>query len=240
MQKKMGLLAALALAATLAVQPSRAAAQNVEPAGFGLGFDLSLASDNLGAMTPVGGFGVGGINGNYWVSPSVMLNFILNAGFALPQDGELITRLGLGFGVFGVLARGDHTVLMLGGRFTIGAIFNYTGVPDANDNQAAIGLDIPLRLEHWLDRHFAVNGQVGVSIGIVPDTRLPFNAAIGTAAAWGSAGFTYYFDPAGGMDAPTGGGGGGGSYQPPPRGGGYQPPPSGGGTSDPEAGGAGW
>jgi hypothetical protein len=240
MQKKMGLLAALALATALAVQPGRVAAQDVEPAGFGAGFDLSLASANLApaAGTPVGGFGVGGLNGNYWVSPSVMLNFMLNAGFALPDGGDLITRLGIGFGVFGVLARGDHTVFMLGGRFTVGVIFNYTGVPDADDNQAAVGLDIPLRIEHWLDRHFAVNGQVGVSVGILPDTGLPFSMGIGTAAAWGSAGFTYYFDAAGGLD----GGGGGGGSAPPPAGGGYSPPPQQQQQQpvDPEAGGAGW
>jgi hypothetical protein len=238
MQKKMGLLAALALAAALAVQPGRAAAHDVEPAGFGVGFDLALSSANL--TGPAGNLGVAGLNGNYWVSPSVMLNFILNAGFALPQDGELITRLGVGFGVFGVLARGDQTVFMLGGRFTIGAVFNASGIPDADDNFAGVGLDIPLRVEHWLDRHFSVNGQVGVSIGILPDTGTPFSFGLGTAAAWGSAGFTYYFDAAGGMDPPGSGHSGGGGA-PPPSGGGYQaPPPSGGGTADPEAGGAGW
>ncbi len=234
MTKKVGLWAALVLAGALAVQPGRAAAQDVEPAGFGVGFDLALSSANLSGAA--GNLGVAGLNGNYWVSPSVMLNFIVNAGFALPDGGDLITRLGLGFGVFGVLARGDHTVFQLGGRFTVGAVFNASGIPDADDNFAGVGLDIPLRIEHFLDSHFAVNGQVGVSIGILPDTGTPFSMGLGTAAAWGSAGFVYYFDGAGGMEQQGGGGG-----APPPSGGGYQAPqqqqqqPV-----DPEAGGAGW
>jgi hypothetical protein len=239
MIKKVGLCAALVLAAALALTPRTAAAQqDIEPAGFGVGFDVSLSSANLAGSTAVGGLGVGGINGNYWVSPSVMLNFILTGGFALPDGGDLITRLGVGFGVFGVLARGDRTVFMLGGRFTIAAIFNASGIPEADDNQAGIGLDIPLRIEHWLDRHFAVNGQVGISIGILPDTAQPFAMGVGTAAAWGSFGFTFYLDPA---DGPFGPGGGGGGGPAPAQQQTYQPPPQqqqGGG--DPEQGGTGW
>jgi hypothetical protein len=238
MLKKVSLCAALLLAGALVLAPQTASAQqDVEPAGFGVGFDLSLATANLGAATPVGGFGVSGLNGNYWVSPNVMLNFILTAGFALPDGGDLITRLGFGFGVLGVIARGDRTVFMIGGRLTVGGIFNGTGVPEADDNQAAIGLDIPLRLEHYLDRHFAVNGQVGVSVGILPDTAQPFSMGIGTAGAWGSAGFTYYFDAADGPFSGGGGGGGGGSA--PPQGG-YQPPAPSRGGGDPEQGGTGW
>jgi len=238
-QKIVGLCAALLVAGTLAAPSGRAAAQ-VEPEGAGLGADISLASGqmNTGGVGGSANLGVGGVSLMYWLSQSLALNFIARAGFTAPNGDDVLTQLGLGAGIFGVVARGDATTLQLGGRFSVGAVIW------SNDRSVAvIGLEVPLRVEHWFDRHFSVNGQVGVSVGISPreGEGIPFTMEIGSVTGWGGVGFTFYFNPAGGMPAPGGGGGGGGAAPPPASGGGYQPPPPpAGGGGDPESGGAGW
>ncbi len=237
--KKTGLFAALVVAGALAVSTGRAHAQ-VEPNGLGIGADVALAAGqmNFGSSSdPGGNLGVGGLNFMYWLNDSLALNFIALAGFAAPNMGDLVTQLGLGAGIFGVIARGDATTLQLGGRISLGALLR------SNDNSVAVlGLEVPLRVEHWFDRNFSVNGQVGVSVGVSPreNESIPFTMQIGSVTGWGGVGFTFYFNPAGGMPAPGGGGGGGAVAAPPPTGGGYQPPPPAGGGGDPETGGAGW
>lgn len=231
MRKLAGFWAAALFATLLTVPAARVSAQ-VEPTGLGIGADVALAA---GQMNVGGGanLGVGGLSIHYWLNPSLALNFIAQAGFVARDGDDVATQLGLGFGVFGVLARGDATTLQLGGRVSV------AGLLWSNDRSVGVlGLDVPLRVEHFFDRHFSVNGQVGVSVGIAPreGEPVPFSMAIGSVSGWGGFGFMYYFEPAGGMSAPAAGGGGGAASAPS---GGYQPPPSG-GASDPEAGGAGW
>lgn len=234
MTKKVGLWAALVLASALALPAPRAEAQGVEPNGVGIGADIALAAGQMNAGGTAN-LGVGGLALNYWLNESLALNFIARAGFTAPNGDDVLTQLGLGAGIFGVLARGDATTLQLGGRFSVGAVIW------SNDRSVAvIGLEVPLKVEHWFDRNFSVNGQVGISVGISPreGEPVPFTMDIGSVTGWGGIGFTYYFNPAGGME---GGGGGGGGSAPPPSGGGYQAPPQ--QTQqpvDPEAGGAGW
>lgn len=248
MTKTVGLATALAVGGAIALSPGQAFAH--EQGGFGVGADLTLGN---GAS----GVGVSGINGMYWVSPSVALNFIVNVGMSLPFDppgddgGDLRVSLGGAIGVFGVVASGDSTHLLLGGRLGILGVFNSTGVPDAEDNNAVISLDIPLRVEHWFDRHFSVNGTVGIGIGITPDAPSPggaFSMILGSANAWGGIGFNFYFDPASGLAGPGGGGGEEVEHHhaepPPPRAQPvYQAPPpqeEAPPPADPEAGSAGW
>lgn len=233
-QKIVGLCAALLFAGALVVPSGRAAAQ-VEPNGAGIGADVALAAGqmNTGGVGGSANLGVGGLSLMYWLSESLALNFIARAGFTAPNGDDVLTQLGLGAGLFGVIARGDATTLQLGGRFSVGAVIW------SNDRSVAVvGLEVPLRVEHWFDRNFSVNGQVGISVGIAPreGEGIPFTMEIGSVTGWGGIGFIYYFSPAGGMPAP---GGGGGGAAPPPTGGGYQPPPPTGG-GDPETGGAGW
>ncbi|MFO0712177.1 MAG: hypothetical protein U0353_20170 [Sandaracinus sp.] len=238
MLKKVSLCAALLGAMVLFSATSSAEAQ-VRPRGLGLGADVALASGQMnvggGLGTTAANLGVGGVSLMYWLGDSLALDFILNAAFLAPNGGDLVTQLGFGAGLFGVIARGDNTALELGGRISLGAILT------SNDNSVGVlGLEIPLRVEHWFDRHFSVNGQVGISVGIAPreGEPLPFTMQIGSVTGWGGIGFMYYFDEMEGMDAPGGGGGGGGAVV--PQGGGYQPPPPSGGGGDPEQGGAGW
>ena len=117
-----------------------------------------------------------------------------------------------------------------------------------DDNRGIVSIDIPLRVEHWFDRHFSVNGQVGVGIGITPDSGgASFTAIIGSANAWGGIGFNFYFDPASGLGGPTGGEEEHHHAEPPPRQQrqepAYQPPPpqqEAPPPADPEGGSAGW
>lgn len=204
-----GSLAAAALAAAaLFATPATALAHDQE--GLGIGANLTLGSSIAGATGGAGAaLNVGGLAANYWLNPDFMMEFMLGIGFALvdqpgPGAGDSIFSLGGSVGFFGVLADGGQTNLMLGGRLGVVAVINYTGVPDADDNQAAVHIDIPLRVEHWLDDHFSINCQVGVALVVVPDTAIPLRGGVGTISGFfGGAGFTYYLDgPAGGAVAP--------------------------------------
>ncbi len=239
MKKKVGLGLVLLLAGALLIPSGRAHAQ-VEPAGLGLGADVALASDQMGTSggPGVASLGVTGLSLNYWINPNITLNFILNAGFISPNGGDLITRLGFGAGVFGVIARGEHTLLELGGRVSVGAVL-------ASNNQSVgvLGLEIPLRVEHFFDRNFSVNGQVGLSVGVAPreGEAVPFTLAIGSVTGWGGIGFMYYFDGANGMGGSSAASSSSGGYQAPQQQqqGGYQAQQQQQGGGDPEAGG-GW
>lgn len=236
--KKVGLCAALALAAALSLGTSHAEAQEVRPRGLALGADISLAAGqmNVGGVGAAGNLGVGGLSFMYWLSDALALNFIANAAFIAPNGGDLVTQLGVGAGLFGVIARGERTALELGGRISLGAL-----LASGDNSVAVLGLEVPLRVEHWFDRNFSVNGQVGVSVGIAPreGEPTPFTMQIGSVTGWGGIGFLYYFDGVDfGTPAPAAGGGG---YQAPAQQQTYQPAPQqqqGGG--DPEQGGAGW
>ncbi len=207
-------LAGAALAAALLASPGTAFAHDAQ--GLGIGANLTLGSSIARTIATGAGGGVplnvGGIALDYWASPDMLLEFMLGVGFGLVDPpgmagGDSVFSLGGSVGFFGVLADGGQTNLMLGGRLGVVAVINYTGLPDADDNQAAVHIDIPIRVEHWVDDHFSINCQVGVALVIVPDTTVPFGGGIGaTSGFFGGAGFTYY------LDGPVGG-----SSSPPPR-----------------------
>jgi hypothetical protein len=193
MNRRNTTLATVAVAMALAV-PTTALARDQQ--GLGIGANLTLGSS-------ISTQGVGGIALNYWLSPDLMLEFMLGVGFALndgpgPGEGDATFSLGGSVGFFGVLADGGDTNLMLGGRLGVNAIINQTGIPDADDNQAVVHIDVPLRVEHWFDDHFAINGQVGFALAIEPDTNNPLRGGLGlTTGFFGGAGFIYYFEGSG-------------------------------------------
>jgi hypothetical protein len=199
----LGIAAALA-AGLFVAAPGTALAR--DQTGFGIGANLNLGT----SFTPSAGtvpLSISGLAGSFWVSPDIMLEFMIGVGWALndppgPGGGDATFGLGGNFGVFGVLADGGDTNLMLGGRLGVIAVINYSGIPDADDNQAAVRIDIPLRVEHWFDEHFAINGQVGIAMVVTPDTAVPFTGNIGsTSGFFGGAGFTYYLDGSGNAPA---------------------------------------
>jgi hypothetical protein len=188
-------LAAAALAAVLLASPRPALAR--EQSGLGVGANLTLG-------------GISGIALNYWVSPGIMLEFMVATSLNFPRNDGLAIgfNLGLSAGIFGVLAGSDQTNLALGGRIAMLGAFNPSNLPDTSDDQLAIELDVPLRVEHWFDDHFAINAQVGVAIVInadISDAHPTTTAAAGvgtTTGFFGGAGFTYYLDgPVGGATA---------------------------------------
>jgi hypothetical protein len=215
----LGLAAALA-AGLFAATPGTALAR--DQTGLGIGANVSLG-------------GISGLALNIWVSPSIMLEAMLATSIGLARgDGhDVVFNLGGSFGVFGVLAGGDMTNLMLGGRLAVLGVINSTGNggmgPAAEDDFVIIEPDAVLRVEHWFDDHFAINAQVGVQFLIVPDPGPGAVGAPGTAFGFGvgatsgffgGAGFTYYFDSAGPSASASASSSGSASSAPPP------PPPS--------------
>jgi hypothetical protein len=200
MQRKLSSLGlALALAAGLfAATPGTALAR--DQTGLGIGADVSLG-------------GLSGLALNIWVSPSIMLEAMLTTNLNLDRGmgHDAAFSIGGSFGVFGVLAGGDMTNLMLGGRLGVLGLVNTTNAGGLEDDAVLIEGDVVMRVEHWFDEHFAINAQVGVQLTVIPD---PGPAAVGvpatavalgigaTSGFVGGAGFTYYFDGADG-GAPT-------------------------------------
>lgn len=191
-------LSSLGLAAVLAAglfvaTPGTALAR--EQTGLGIGANLSLG-------------GISGLALNIWVSPAIMLEAMIatNIGIARGDGHDVQFTLGGSFGVFGVVAGGDMTNLMIGGRLAVLGLVNTTGAGARQDDAVIIEPDLILRVEHWFDDHFAINAQVGVQFLIVPDpgpdaVGVPgtaFSMGVGaTSGFFGGAGFTYYFDSAG-------------------------------------------
>lgn len=185
----LGLAAALAAGLFIAT-PGTALAR--DQSGLGIGANVSLG-------------GLSGLALNIWVSPSIMLEAMLstNVGIARGDGHDATFSLGGSFGVFGVLAGGDMTNLMLGGRLAVLGLVNTTGAGMQQDDAVLIEGDVVLRVEHWFDEHFAINAQVGVQVTVIPDpgpdavgvpgTAFGFGAG-NTSGLFGGAGFTYYFD----------------------------------------------
>lgn len=239
------LAAALALGA-LTTAPAQAQ-------DFGLGTSITLngtvASTTPGPGTSLPGPLVG-IEGTYWLDDALALDFYANLGVMVPDGGDARFDMAIAFGILYALMQGDDTKLELGARAGVIGVINSSMVPGADDEDADLFLDVLLRVEHWFDDHFTINGQVGINFRGDPDSNPGFSMLLGAQAGLG---LMYYFDgnarpgdgtsepppPSGGGGTWTGGssGGGGGSGTTSggtTSGGGEEPPP------DPESGAAGW
>lgn len=185
-------LVPLALAAALAVgiaSPGRAYAH--DQTGLGLGANVTLG-------------GISGLSLNYWVTPGLTLEFMLAMGMNFPRPDMTVVdfNLGASAGIFGTLVGNETTNLMLGGRLAVLGQINTSNAPDVSDDLVSIELDVPLRVEHWLDPQFSINAQVGLVVVLRPDISdaHPMTSASSglgaTSGLFGGAGFTFYFDAA--------------------------------------------
>jgi hypothetical protein len=212
MHRKLAPLAlAVALAAGIA-SPGRAYAH--DQTGLGLGANVTFG-------------GISGLALNYWVTPGLSLEFMLAMGMNFPRPDMTVVdfNLGASAGIFGTLVGNETTNLMLGGRVAVLGQVNTTNMPDVSDDLVSIELDVPLRVEHWLDPQFSISAQVGFVVVMRPDISdvHPMTSASSglgaTSGLFGGAGFTFYFDaaqPAPPAAAPVSSGGGGGAAPPPP------------------------
>lgn len=236
------------MAGALALGALTAAPAQAQDFGIGAGATLGGGIGAVGGFTlPLPGPLVG-IEASYWLDDAFALDFYGSIGVMIPDAADARFDLALGAGILYAIAQGDDTKLELGARLGVIAVINQTfGLPaGTNDEDADLFADVLLRVEHWFDGHFAINGQVGVNFRGDPDGNPGFGMLIGANAGLG---MMYYFDgnarpgEGGAESAPIvssggngGGGGGGGTSSPPPpsSSGGSEPPP------DPESGAAGW
>jgi hypothetical protein len=225
-------------AAALALSGLVAAPAEAQDFGIGTGLTLGGNVGSLGGAAgglPLPGPLVG-LEGAYWLNDALALDFYTNLGVIVPDGGDARFDMALAVGILYALAQGDSTKLELGVRAGVIGIINATTAPGADDEDADLFLDVLLRVEHWFDNHFALNGQVGINFRGDPDGNPGFSMLLGAQAGLG---VMYYFDgnarPGSGTAAPaapsrrSGGSGGrssdAGSEEPPP---------------DPESGAAGW
>lgn len=236
------------MAGALALGALTAAPAQAQDFGLGTGLTLNGNVGTLGAAAgalPLPGPLVG-IEATYWLDDAFALDFYANLGVLVPDGGDARFDMAIAAGILYALMQGDDTKLELGARAGVIGVINSTLAPGADDEDADLFLDILLRVEHWFDSHFTINGQVGISFRGDPDGNPGFSMLIGAQAGLG---MMYYFDgnarpgEGGAESAPVvssggggGGGGGGGASSPPPASssGGSEPPP------DPESGAAGW
>ncbi|MCS6857912.1 MAG: hypothetical protein NZM37_09385, partial [Sandaracinaceae bacterium] len=149
---------ALLLAGAIAFAPWTSAKAQVSPKGFGIGADVMLSAPWTAPL------GVAGLALNIWATPALLLQFLVQSQFVSHRRDDVQVLIGGGGGLFYTIARGDATALEIGGRFGVGALL-WT-----NDrSEARLGIDALLRVEHWLDRHFSVSGQVGIATAIAPE-----------------------------------------------------------------------
>ena len=225
-------------AAALAL--SGLAAAPAEAQDFGIGTGLTLGG-NVGSLGGAAGAlplpgPLVGLEAAYWLDDALALDFYANLGVIVPDGGDARFDMAFAAGILYALTQGDDTKLELGLRAGIIGVINSTTAPGADDEDADLFLDVLLRVEHWFDSHFALNGQVGVNFRGDPDGNPGFSMLLGAQAGLG---VMYYFDgtarPGSGSAAPA-------SAPPPARrsggrssdSGSDEPPP------DPESGAAGW
>ncbi len=159
-----------------------------EAQDFGIGGGVTLAAP-IGTADLPGP--LVGLEAVYWLDDNLALDFYANLGVLVPDGGDTRFDLGIAAGILYALAQGDDTKLELGARFGVLGTINATLIPGADDEDADLFLDVLLRVEHWFDSHFAINGQVGVNFRGDPDANPGFAMYVG---AQGGLGLMYYFD----------------------------------------------
>ena len=103
---------------------------------------------------------------------------ILGIPMQMPKDGETGYQLGLAAGLHYQALRAEHAAWTIGGRLNIG--MNQPPVKDA-DSVTQFGLDIPMRVYWFADKHFSLHFEGGISIQMVGDKGAAFAGNAGAA-----------------------------------------------------------
>ena len=144
------LMALVLLVATVMVAPSTAGARDMN-GSFGIGAQRTLA-------------GVSGFDVVYWIgkmalNATISIYYFNESSSGAEGDGNSGINLGLAAGALFPFLTSDRFDLSIGGRIDI-------STRDGGCSQ--LGLEAPLRLEWFVTDHFAIHGEVGVVIELIP------------------------------------------------------------------------
>ena len=138
------------------------------------GVVVEVAPSESGAMPAAGTIGIGTVgtlNGTrgaeieYYMD-GFMLEAVLGFSFASPDGSDSLFGFGLGLGGFYPLASGGGSALMLGGRLM-------TTFAKAGETQFQFDVEVPLRGQLWLGKHFALHAEAGLVVNIVTEDFSP-------------------------------------------------------------------
>jgi len=134
--------------------------------------------------------GVGGLDLVYWAG-KLALNGTFQIEYSSPEIGDSDLVLRLAAGALFPIVSGERAELSFGGRVNLSA-----------GSGTQISLEAPLRLEWYVNDWFALHGEVGVVIDIVPEdgrvfgsgpSNKGFGFTIGATQLTGGGGFLVIF-----------------------------------------------
>jgi hypothetical protein len=98
-----------------------------------------------------------------------------------PDDGDGSLSLGLGAGAHFAVLRSENAAFTVGGRLNIGLGKNPPIVPSGGDQESftQIGVDIPMRVYWFADKHFSLHFETGLSIVMTPEKGALWGGAAG-------------------------------------------------------------
>ena len=133
----------------------------------------------------VGGVPTNTIDGIYWLGD---IGLEGRLGFALASNGG--TNVGFVGGMSLIYNFVDFETVNVG----IGVdVDGQISAPEGQDAAVGINLGVPLRGEYFFSDNFALNGSVGLGVGIDTDaSRVSFG--IGNAGVFGQFGFIWYMN----------------------------------------------
>jgi hypothetical protein len=172
---------------------------------FGAGYQQSLG-------------GVSGLNIKYWLQ-DIGIDVTLGMGFVIPDKGDSAMTFKTAIGGIFSFARSEFANLGIGARINLGfknkaamekaAMGGTDAAMGGTDSSFQFGIEVPLVAEYFLSDHFAINGQVGFTLSMIPEdgctTDLPTeygktddakSTGIGIGnggGVFGGTGFTFYF-----------------------------------------------
>ncbi len=180
----------IALAMSLLLASAAASAKDMR-GRFGLGYDQSLG-------------GASGLALTYWVTHALGIDLIMGLDLVSPDEGDNQVAFNTAFGVRYNIARARDVNLGIGLRGSMGFL---NKAATGGDSIFQFNLDIPLIVEYFFSKHFAISLATGITMQIVPEdgnaltaqntllgtTRDTFSVSFFNGGFFGTAGFRFYF-----------------------------------------------
>lgn len=146
---------------------------------FGVGAASAIEIDGMkgiGYAQAIGG--PAGLAFNYGTG-NLNIEAILGAQILMPKEGDGSTPLGLGIGAHFHALRSEHASMSVGGRLNIGMSKNPATVGKGGDQESItqFGIDIPVRVYWFPDKHVSLHAEMGISVVIEPEKGTALGAS---------------------------------------------------------------
>ena len=175
---------------------------------FGLGTASAVelnGKKGIGYARAIGGPSGLGFN---FATGNLIVEGILGANMISPDKGDGSFSLGLGVGAHFQALRAENAALTAGARLNLGMTKEPRMVGEGGEQESItqFGLDIPVRVYWFADKHFSLHFEMGVSVRMNPEKGQLWNTVAGAkgsditifgdpsgAGPFGMAGGTFWF-----------------------------------------------